>query len=610
MLLGSTVMSAYAQLPEKGDWKTRVGIKAPEQVPALMQAVFNNPPLNDPFAPLDSLWYMSFYENYKKLTDYAPYADYTFYSGAFSETQTYTVGKEHRLVPDGTSIYERLIEAIPDTAMKMVIVEDILSLGRNIIDNLDSINVLRSASVKNSDDTLSLPVAMTMYAHLYYKYAGNPKYYPAHLYDKEQARENYRKAFRMLVDNNIDPGEELQAFYVREYYLACEDLYKSDKERYYEQFLQDYLDIVEACDNLLLPYIDNIKVKDDKYENYKLITDQYRRVPVTDTVINGQRIVSQDSIIIPYGIKTLFPLTGALDPDYMSKYYLAKLSAHRRNHDYMENALYIMNELDANKTEAYYSYSEASYAIKPTYLNCLGCAFSSKECDMQEDMHDFYRQAVDITQDSLKRGLVYYYISEGIEPQKCPNSNRESEDFLNWNEEMSVAVNYLDKVVNLSSYFLKDKKLELRELPSHSAFKIHQIRYWTAHAQRDVSQCDEAIQYIYKCDELYPGLYPNLNSSINRVNVLEGNIKSALKNSKKPKSKNNGPRMSTDDQKQLYAAARIATEEIFNAGKKANVSKLNAYDQWWRTYMNSPDLTERHKSDRRNYENVKRKYYD
>ena len=55
MLLGSTVMSAYAQLPEKGDWRTRVGIKAPEQVPAFMQAVFNNPPYNDPFAPLDSL---------------------------------------------------------------------------------------------------------------------------------------------------------------------------------------------------------------------------------------------------------------------------------------------------------------------------------------------------------------------------------------------------------------------------------------------------------------------------------------------------------------------------------------------------------------------------
>ena len=175
---------------------------------------------------------------------------------------------------------------------------------------------------------------------------------------------------------------------------------------------------------------------------------------------------------------------------------------------------------------------------------------------------------------------------------------------------MSVAVNYLDKVVSLSSFFLKDKKLELRKLPSRSAHKIYEIRYWTAHGQRDVSQCDEAIEYIYKCDELYPGLYENLNSSINRVNDLRKGIAIALKNSKRPKSKNNGPRMSTDDQKQLYDAARIATEEIFNAGKKANASKLNAYDQWWRTYMNSPDLTERHKSDRRNYENVKRKYYD
>ena len=93
-------------MPEKGDWKTRVGIKAPEQVPALMHAVFNNPPYNDPFAPLDSLWYMSFYENYKKLTDYAPYADYAFYNGVFSEAQTY---KDKSGANQAVSIYERLI---------------------------------------------------------------------------------------------------------------------------------------------------------------------------------------------------------------------------------------------------------------------------------------------------------------------------------------------------------------------------------------------------------------------------------------------------------------------------------------------------------------------
>ena len=592
---------SYAQLPETGGKESRVGVKDPSKVLDLHHKVFESAPFYTPKRELLYSDYMAYYESFKKLMDAAPYVDWNFYGGKMFDEIRSDLG--HR------TIYESMLDSIPDLAIRTVLVEDFLALARNMVDHLDSINVVRNnrnTDIKAADDTLSLPVAMTKYAHLYYKYAGNPKYYPAHLYDKVQARENYRKAFRMLVDNNIDPGDELEAFYVREYYLACEDLYKSDKEKYYEQFLQDYLEIVESCDNLLLPYIDNIKPKDAKYDQYKLITDQDRRVPVSDTIINGQRVVSKDSIIIPYGIKKLFPLTGASNPDHMSKYYLGKLASHRNDQDYMEKALYVMNELGSSRTEAFYSFSDASYAIKPTYLNCLGCAFSSKECGMQEDMHEFYRQAVSLTQDSLERGLVYYYISDGIEPVKSPGG-RESEEFLNWDEEMSVAVNYLDKVVKLSSYFLKNKKLELRELPSRSAYKIHQIRYWMAHGQRDVAQCDEAIQYIYMCNELFPGLFGNLNGAIKRVNDLRKAI-STIK--PKPTPRTTGPRMSDKNQQDMYDAARIATEEIFDLGKKADTSKLKAYDDWWQTYKNSPDLTEKHKSDRRKYENVKKKYFD
>jgi hypothetical protein len=52
LLLFVAMMDCHAQLPEKGDWKTRVGVKAPKQVQSLVSAVFERPPYKDPFAPL------------------------------------------------------------------------------------------------------------------------------------------------------------------------------------------------------------------------------------------------------------------------------------------------------------------------------------------------------------------------------------------------------------------------------------------------------------------------------------------------------------------------------------------------------------------------------
>ena len=249
LLLFVAMMDCHAQLPEKGDWKTRVGVKAPSMIEALTMKVLDNPPHATSTRILTCKDYLDYYESFKKLTDYAPYAHYHFYSGAFSEERRSDLGDR--------TIYECILDSITDEAIRVVIIDDFLALGRNIYEHLDSINIVRAngkkGGLKSDSDTLSLPVAMTKYAHLYYKYAGNPKYYPAHLYDKVQARENYRKAFRMLVDNNIDPGEELEAVYLNEYYGVCEDVYKTDVEKYYDQFLQDYLDIVQVCDNLLIP---------------------------------------------------------------------------------------------------------------------------------------------------------------------------------------------------------------------------------------------------------------------------------------------------------------------------------------------------------------------
>lgn len=505
------ILSTHAQLPEKGDYRTRVGIKAPNQIQYLMKEVFENPPFKDPFAPLDSLWHWRFYENFKKLTDYAPYADYTFYSGAFSETQTYIdKNKTPQRVPDGTSIFERWIESFPDTAMKMLVVEDILALNRHLIDDLDSINVLRNNSVakkKSADDTLSMPVAMTMYAHLYYKYAGNPKYYPAHLYDKELARENYRKAFKMLVDNNIDPGEELQAVFLNEYYRTCEDLFKINEEKYYEQFLQDYLDIVQVCDNLIIPYYnipDEIKNDENnsqyaKYRGYNYWTNHNTN-----------------------GIKALFNSSGAATQERLSRYYLSQLSIHRRDSVYLNTALNVLNENGCSQTEAFYSYSKASYAIRPTYLNCIGSAFASKVYNMRDDMIKYFEEAYKLAGSNLQRGIIAYQIGHEtntpIPTVATKEGGLQTQEYLAWVDNMNLAQVNLKKVLMFESEFQNSSKIAIREIPARTRFALAQNLYRLRYTSLSIKEMYEAADYLRQAMQQLPKAFsagPGLAKDIN-----------------------------------------------------------------------------------------------
>lgn len=584
------IVYSRAQLPETGGMESRVGVREPAIVPELYHKVFESAPFYTPKRELLYSDYMAYYESFKKLMDVAPYVDWNFYGGKFSDEVRTDLGNR--------TIYESILDSIPDMAMRMVLVEDFLALARNMVDNLDSINVVRNnrdTTVKAADDTLSLPVAMTKYAHLYYKYAGNPKYYPAHLYDKEQARENYRKAFMMLVDNNIDPGDELHPVYLNEFYRTCEDLFKSDEKKYYGQFLQDYLDVVQTCDNILIPYYDGlgeiaIEQSNPDYQKFSNFY-YYTNDPVG-------------------GVKKLFDASGAHSLERVSEYYLSMLPTHRRDHDYMEKALYVMNELGCNKTEAYYSYSEASCALDTTYLNCLGCAFSSKECGMVTDMHGFYVQAVNKAPDSLHRGLVYYHISDGINVRQVPTDDKkkrmasDSPEYQSWVEEMSTAVHNIDKLMELSDFFAQSPTLKYREYPIISAGKYYDIQRALARGKRDPDILDEAMKYM-RC---YPSRF-NLELAHNQLQEDRKYIKD--RQLKHQKTTATGPRMTKKDHESLRKAFTEARDLLFMLmpgivpfGKDKQT--LDTYEGWYRYCESSPDLTPLEKEKHLEYKNLKK----
>ena len=513
LLLVSQFVS-FAQLPEKGDWHSRVGIKDPAAVETLMKAVFSSPLYKNPSSKLSSADYINFYAAFKKLTDLAPYADYTFYSGTLSEVQV-----------DNKTIYDRLLLSFPDTAMRLLILEDIIALGHNMVDHLDSINVVRNNSVNNlksKDDTLSLPVAMVKYAHLYYKYEGNKNYCPERMYDRVQARENYAAAFKLMREKNIDPGNEIEGVYVNEYYRTCEDLYRSDEDKYYEQFLQDYLDIVQTCDNLLIPYY-NVP---DSLKNDPANT-QYRQFQSYNYYTNHPA----------EGVKALFKNSGA--SERLNDYYLDQLKSHRKDNDYLNKAIYILLENGCANTEAFFSYCEASYAIKPTYLNCFGSALASKKYNMRQDMIKYFQEAYKLAENDLQRGTMAYQIGMAmnvprpVDPATKKNYPKGSPEYTEWENNMMLASANLKQVIALQEVFQNSSSIDVRKYPADAAYALAQNMYRLVSSAMSVEVCDEAMQYAQLAMSAAPDKYnANAESLINNITNARAQIATLNKEQK------------------------------------------------------------------------------
>lgn len=506
ILLFLGTLALYSQLPVKGDWTTRLGNDShlAKDARTLYHKIFQSP--NSPVirGNEDKSVGLDFYESFKRLDDIAPYCTYYFYNGyLFEERENAELGRVEK------SAFQRLLDNTQDPAIKMIIVDDILSVGKRFVTDLDSINVVRNnrdTTAKASDDTLSVPVAMIKYAHLYYKYAGNPDYYPSILYDKAKARENFRMAFALLREQNIEFAKELEAYYVYEYYLTCEELYNSDKEQYYEQFLEDYLDIIQTCDELLLPYYnipDSIKnnIHNKEYSVYRSYNNFANNIQINQ--ITGERILP---------IKYRFSQSGAANSERLESFYADRLGSHLNDTSFLERAVHLMTENGMVDNETYYRYCMASYKLRPTYENCIGMGKYVGTEDVSR-MREYYLEALDDADTPEKKVIVYYMI--GLSTYSSPlqyinNVKRDAttlrlkvkDGYSEWEKEMEIGNANLANVIEHADEIKDSRILEIRDYPARAHYMIGTNLRWKGYVDYNPQIFEEAKEHILKANSL------------------------------------------------------------------------------------------------------------
>ena len=449
----------------------------------------------------------------------APRIDYFLYSTNFIE-----------------NFWKQLISKEDDKAIKMIYFEDMMATLDRLIWDRDYLNKLRfETNLRNhqSDGT-----ARVNKAHYYF--AVGKKEMSGLSYNADSAYFYFKDAFSAVRNSEHTEGsDEILGVYLWEYFDSSYDLYKNDNERYQEQFLQDYLDCIDACDKMLEP----------AYEE----TDSAKQMDIFAKYWHHKDTIQK-----------VFVASGSASPERLNDFYGRKFAENRNNHEYLERAINFMNENNCVNIDAFYTYCETSYAIKPTWLNCLGCAYSSKALGMRNEMFDYYRKAMELSTNDLIKGLVANIIANEISITPRPKDfATDTLKYHEWIQDMNIAETYLKEVINYKDAFLATQN-DKRLMPAHAAYKLGNLKYYLAAANVSLDEIDASINYYNEAKELAsfdPIRYNDVTGEIERA----AKMKEQIQNRKSTSSSGN---MNFQRYREsLNSLRKTALGELFMTGR-------------------------------------------
>lgn len=463
----------------------------------------------------------STYMMWRRMMDHAPYLDYYFYSSGWMESF---------LIPQ--------ISKQGDRAVQLMYFQDLMEIEDRLIWDRTRLNSLRMLT--NLKNEQSEGDAMVNKAHYYYSigkryFSGTPAYNPdsAYIY--------YSKAFEKVRETNDVKGSEIIGIYLWENFDTSYSLFKSNKEKYQEQFLEDYLDCISSCDKMLMPAYD----EPDSAIQQQLLSKYWH---YRDT------------------IQKVFNASGAAAPERLEEFYGKRLDTHRNDAAFLNKAIHLMSENGATDIESYLTYCETSNILQPTYENCIGCAMSSRRNGLQEDMVKYFVQAKDLTDNDLQKALVAYQIgiATNIPRPKDPETNKNyavgTPEYARWQKSAMMAEANLKQVLELEPALAGSGSVALRQIPAHAAFQIALAEYRMSQSSQD---CDEAIRYVRMAMQKQPTLY-NRNAQDMITNI--SNSRSAYIHNENIRRHNNNQQVNQRRNAEYseYLRRKKAEEEFWN----------------------------------------------
>lgn len=296
-----------------------------------------------------------------------------------------------------------LVATEKDPAQKKVYYDDLMRLFDLRAQRLDSLNSMETNPKLRSTlgDVLSVKAE-------YYNWTAPTVQGSG--YSLNKSHENFKQATQMI---NEKGGREVTPSFLQTFFQVSDALYKAyDKKdvsgksisnSWREQYLQDYLDSKDACEQML------------NLAKEAAAAGDSARAEQINAKYEG-----------PLGfIETTFANSGAADREQIIALYTKKFDSYKTSIDKLNSAINLMAQNDCDDAPIYFQYAKAAYDIKPTYTAAIGLAQKAQKDGNANQALQYYNKALELASSDNIRGKICLNVARALASSGAYNKSSE-----------------------------------------------------------------------------------------------------------------------------------------------------------------------------------------
>lgn len=276
----------------------------------------------------------------------------------------------------------QLIVAEQDEAQKLAYFNDLMDMFDKRAARLDTLNSMEKRD--NLKSTLGDVLAIK--ADYYNWTAPITK---GSNYTLNQSYKNYSEAIRMI---NEKGGRDVEGSVLQNFFLTSDAMYKSAPNTLREQYLQDYLDSKEACENML---------------------QLAKEAQAAGDSVRAQKLLKKYEGPLAL-IEQTFANSGAADREQLIAIYTKKFDTYKDDIDKLNSSLNLMAQNGCDDAPIYFVYAKAAYDINPTFASSIGLAQQAQKDGKASEALSYYNKALELASDDATRGKICIKVAQAL----------------------------------------------------------------------------------------------------------------------------------------------------------------------------------------------------
>ena len=276
----------------------------------------------------------------------------------------------------------QLIIAEADQAKKLEYFNDLMFMFEKRAARLDTLNSMEKRD--NLKSTLGDVLAIKAD---YYNWTAPST--PNSGYTLNQSYKNYSEAIKMI---NEKGGREVEGTVLQNFFLTSNEMYKNAPNTLREQYLQDYLDSKDACENMLQ------------------LAKEAQAAGETD---KAQKLLQKYEGPLAL-IEQTFTQSGAADREQIVAIYTKKFNAYKSDIAKLNSSINLMAQNGCDNDSIYFVYAKAAYDLQPTFASSIGLAQKAQKDGKATEALSYYDKALELASDDATRGKICIKVAQAL----------------------------------------------------------------------------------------------------------------------------------------------------------------------------------------------------